>query len=428
MEMVEIVLLERLGVALAAGLLIGLERGWHDRELAEGWRVAGLRTFGLIGLLGGLAAVLAELSGPLVLAGAFVGLGAVLAAGLWHAGRRRKDIGITTMVAAMTTLALGAAAGYGHIEIAAATAVVVTLLLGIKPELHGLLRRMEHRELMAVIQLLLISIVLLPVLPDRGYGPWQALNPYQLWWMVVLIAGISFVGYFAIRLFGTSLGLALTAVLGGLASSTAVTLNMARLGVTNRQSQPLLAATVVLSAATMFPRMLVVIAVVGPAVLAHLAVPLVAAWLVATAAALWAWRRSGALAGRPRIETRNPFELTVALQFGLLLGLIMVLAQAARHWLGDAGLYLLAAASGLGDVDAITLSFSAMAAEGQVEASLAAPVAARGILIAAAVNTLIKPILTLAICGPRMAFGVALPLVAALGVAAVLHGLGFGSP
>lgn len=403
-------LLERLGVALALGLLIGAERGWQARALAEGRRVAGIRTFGIIGLLGGLAAVLSALSGPLVLAAAFVGLAALLAVALWRLIRRDQDVGATTMIAALVTFALGATAGFGRIEVAAASAVVVTLLLGVKPELHGLLRRLEHRELMAVIHLLLLSVVLLPVLPDRGFGPWQALNPYRLWWMVVLVAALSSTGYFAIKLAGAKLGLGLTALLGGLVSSTAVTLNMARLGTTNRDSQPLLAAAVVVSAATMFPRILLVTAVVGPELLGHLVGPLGAATAVAFIAGIWSWQRRGAPDGSAPLQPRNPFELRVALQFGLLLGLIMVLARALRDWAGEGGLYLLAAVSGLSDVDAITLSYGSMTNAGEIDAR----VAALALCICAAVNTLVKPALVLVVCGARMALAVLLPLSLAL--------------
>ncbi len=407
---------QRLGVALALGLLIGMERGWQTRDLGEGRRVAGIRTFGLIGLLGGIAALLSARAGALVLATALIALAGLLGIALWRALRRNEDLGATTMVAALITFGLGALAGHGEMALAAASAVVVTLLLDVKPELHGLVRRLERREIAAVIQLLLISIVLLPVLPDRGFGPWEALNPYRLWWMVVLIAAISSLGYFAIKLAGTRLGLAMTALLGGLVASTAVTLNMARLAVSNPRAEPLLAAAVVLSAATMFPRMLLVVAVVGPGLLGQLALPLLAAGAAALAGGAWLWRRGGTALGAEAIRPRNPFELRAALKFGLLLGAIMILARALSAWAGEAGLYLLAAASGLGDVDAITLSYAAMAADGAV----ADKVAATGILIAAAVNTAVKPALILAVKGGRMALRAALPLAAALAIAAGL--------
>ena len=217
-------LVGRLAVALAIGLLIGLERGWERRELAEGQRAAGFRTFGMIGLLGG---VTAQIGGSfLAVVGAAVGI--FVALGYWREPWRGQDVSITGLIAALLTFSLGALAGVGETTAASSTAVVVTLLLGFKPELHGIIRGLERLELLATLRLLLISVVLLPVLPNAGYGPWQAFNPYRTWWMVVLVAGISYIGYFAIRVLGEKRGILLTALCGGLVSSTAVTVNLAR--------------------------------------------------------------------------------------------------------------------------------------------------------------------------------------------------------
>jgi len=181
----------RLSVALAIGLLIGVERGWKEREAREGERVAGVRTYGLIGLLGGGMALVAERLGPLPLALAFVALAGVLTAAYAINVERDDDAGITSLVAGLLTFVFGALAALGQVAVAAASAVVTTLLLGFKPVLHRWVSALEGKELRAGLKLLLISVVLLPILPDRGYGPWHALNPYQIWWMVVLIAAIS---------------------------------------------------------------------------------------------------------------------------------------------------------------------------------------------------------------------------------------------
>ena len=177
----------RLAVALFAGLLIGTERGWQRRSEAEGRRPAGIRTFGLIGLAGGLWALLGRELGSIVLGMAAGVLGGVLALVYWLQVRDRDDYGLTTEIAAFVTFALGAAAMQGHLAVAAAGAVVTALLLGLKPPLHGWLERLSALELRGALKLLLISVVVLPVLPDRGYGPWDALNPYTIWLMVVQI-------------------------------------------------------------------------------------------------------------------------------------------------------------------------------------------------------------------------------------------------
>ncbi|WJW75314.1 MgtC/SapB family protein [Thiohalobacter sp. IOR34] len=408
-----------LALSLGVGLLIGIERGWHEREAAEGQRVAGIRTFALIGLLGGVWALLGELFGDFLLGVAFLALAAMLVTA-YALGRHQRDYGITTLVAALLTFGLGALAVRGYATVAAAGAVVTTALLGIKPILHGWLRQLERRELMATVKLLLISVVVLPVLPNRGFGPWQALNPYEIWWLVVLIAGISFAGYVLTRLVGIRRGLLLTAVFGGLVSSTAVSLNFARYGRQRRALQRVLSLGVLLAAATMFPRILLEVAVVNPPLLQSLFLPLGAMTLSTLLAGLWLWRRREASPGREAaLPLRNPFELAPALQFGLLLGLIMLLSEAFRAWYGTAGVYLLAAASGLADVDAITLSLARLSAD-----DLPLEVAARGIALAAMVNTLVKGALVTLVAGAGMARYVLPAFVAVVAVGAAVLAAG----
>ncbi len=295
---------------------------------------------------------------------------------------------------------------------AAATAVVVTLLLGVKQELHTLVGRIERKELLATLRLLLIAIVLLPVLPDQGYGPWQALNPYRIWWMVVLIAAISYVGYFAIKIVGGKRGILLTGLLGGMVSSTAVAVNFAKLARDKRAAGDLVAAGIVLAAATMFPRVLIVASVIAPPLLAQLVWPLLAATAIAVAGAvaLGARIQSSPATDDRGAEPRNPLDLKFAVQFGLLLAAVMVLTRGFAEWLGDVGLYIIAVLSGVGDVDAITLSLAAMVDRGEAAAALAAA----AVLAAAATNTAVKPALAAAIGGWRLGLRAALPLAVAV--------------
>ncbi|MDA3868366.1 MAG: DUF4010 domain-containing protein, partial [Gammaproteobacteria bacterium] len=254
-----------LSVSLAIGLLIGTERGWKAREAKEGERIAGVRTYGLIGLLGGGTSLLAAEFGVLALGLAFVGLaGALTTAYVVNRGNGERDIGITSLIAGLLTFTLGAVAAMGEVAIAAAFAVVTTLLLSYKPVLHRWVRVLEAEELRATIKLLLISVVLLPILPNQGYGPWQVLNPYTLWWMVVLIAAISFVGYFAIKIAGARRGIIFTGLFGGLASSTALTLHFSRLSHRNKALESIRAMGILLACGTMFPRMLLVASVIHP--------------------------------------------------------------------------------------------------------------------------------------------------------------------
>ena len=397
-----------LGIALAVGLLIGVERGWHERSVEEGSRIAGIRTFGLIGLLGGLWALVAEQLGEVLLGVAFAAFAVLIIIAHVQAVTVRKDIGITTVVAALVTFALGALAVRGYMTVSAAVGVVTASLLSLKPVLHRWLKRLEPSELYGALKLLLISVVLLPVLPNKGYGPWQALNPYAIWWLVVLIAGLSFAAYFAMKIGGASRGIMLTSLLGGTVSSTAVTLSFSRMG-KNGILYRLLAAGVIAASATMFPRILLEVAVVNPALLPDLLLPLGLMTLVSCGGAYWFWSTQKNRTDIVEPPLRNPFELLPALQFGLLLAVIMLLSKALYAWLGERGIYLLTVLSSLGDVDAIVLSLAHMA-----QGELADELAVRAIVLAAVVNTLVKGGLVFAVAGIKMGWRVALVFLLAL--------------
>src|SRR5690606_21483421 len=266
-----------LAIALALGLLVGSERGWHGRSQSDGSRVAGIRTFSLIALLGGLMAAIGS-GGPalqswLLCALAFIPLALLLIAGYVTRTRQGNYFSITTEVAAMATYWLGVLPGFDLALPAAASAVIVALLLHLKDRLHGWLLILDARELLGTLQFLLVSVVFLPLLPNQGFGPWQALNPFQIWWMVVLISGLSLAGYFATRIAGSRKGILATSLAGGLASSTAVTLSLSRLH-SEVKNTPVVAAGILLACGTMFVRILVVAAVINASILPSLALPM----------------------------------------------------------------------------------------------------------------------------------------------------------
>jgi uncharacterized membrane protein (DUF4010 family) len=397
----ELDLFQRLGVALVIGLLVGLERGWRQRDLAEGSRVAGIRSFALIGLLGGVLGAVSATAGDTVLAVAFLGFALLVTAAHWLRSHDHNDLGITTEIAELLTFALGVLAVRVDMAAAAAAAVVVVALLGSKEPLHLWLSRMQRLELVATIKLLLISVVLLPVLPNQGFGPGGAVNPQKLWWLVVAIAGLSFLGYFAIKLAGPRLGSLLTGIFGGLASSTALTVSFSRLGRASPDLQSTLAAGVAVAAATMLLRVLLIVGLIQWRLIAPLAWPIGVMAVVGYGGAVLLWAKSGGKDHRPAESTplSNPFELGTALKFGAFLAGVLILAELAKQWLGKAGLYALAAISALADVDAIAVSMANMARH---QTSL--QVAATAILIAAAVNTLVKAAVVWVLCGGTMAW------------------------
>ena len=402
-----------LGVALALGLLIGMERGWQDREVEEGGRVAGIRTIALIGLLGGISGLMAQQLGALVLGIGFAAMAGVLTTAHVLDLKRSGDVGITGLVAELLAFSFGALATLGHVELATAAAVVTTVLLSIKPLLHRLLKGMERKELHATLKMLLISVVVLPLLPDQGYGPWEVLNPYRIWWMVVLISAISYVGYFAMKTVGRNKGVMATGLFAGLASSTAVTVTMSRLARKGTASNRVLAAGVIVANATMFPRILVVTGIVQASLMYQLLWPLLVMSVVCYGIAWLMWWRGSSDDGG-ETELSNPFEIRPALLFAALLVALMLLSRLLSDKFGDAGVYALAATSGIADVDAITLSLSNMTDDG-----LALETAALGILIAALVNSLVKPALAFGIGGRAFGLqvGTAIALVVLSGLA-----------
>ncbi|MCX7097399.1 MAG: MgtC/SapB family protein [Methylococcales bacterium] len=413
--MTELQNLTLLGTALAIGLLIGLERGWRTRNLDEGMRVAGLRTYGMIGLLGGLAGILSQQAGGYVMGVVFLSLSLVLLLAYSKSVDKFADFSITSVIAALITFSLGALASYGHITLASASAVVITSLLGFKPLLHSWLKKLAQEELNATLKLLLISVVVLPILPNESYGPWNAFNPYHIWWMVVLIASISYLGYFAIRLVGNQHGPVLTGALGGLVSSTAVTLNLSKLSNLRPDMDNVLAAGILTACATMFARTLLLASLINPHLFRVLLPALLVMALTTYLAAFLLWRNRQGFRPIDEMPLENPFQLGVAIKFGAFLVAIMLLSKVLNVYFGDIGTYFLAAVSGLADVDPITLSMSKMSREG-----LAVGVAAKAILIAVTVNSSIKSLLSLLIGGKKLALRVGGTLLGAAGAGLLL--------
>lgn len=404
-------LFKRLGLALAIGLLVGLERGWHARSVPTGTRIAGIRSFALIALLGGMSGLLATTLGASAFGFAFVAFAALVAAGYWTGNRGQQDFGITTEIAALLVFVLGAAAMLSDMALAAAGGVVTTALLAIKPTLHRWIDRIEELDLAAGIKLAVISVVMLPLLPDRAVGPGGVLNPYELWWAVVLVAGLSFVGYVAVRITGAQLGTLITGLLGGLVSSTATTLSFARMASRAEALAPVLAMGAVLAGSVTFLRILALTSVLNPALAGDLAVPMLTMAATGFVGALVL-----RVAPQPHIgitpdvpEVTNPLELGVALKFGILLALVVLITHYFEVWFGTAGVYTVAALSGITDVDAVTVSMARMSDD-----MLTSMAAAGAVMTAVSVNSAVKAGIALAVGGRRFGLRVSAVYAAVL--------------
>jgi uncharacterized membrane protein (DUF4010 family) len=411
-------LLLRLGMALAIGFLIGLERGWKDRTEQEGQRTAGLRTFTLIALLGGIFGALTKDQNFLLLASGFVIVSGALAAFFWREGVSEDDFSATSLVAVMLTFMLGAFAVLGEPVVAAAAGVAAAVLLAAKVQLHGWLTRITWPEFRAGLMLLAMTFIALPLLPHRAIDPYGAVNPYELWLMTILIAAVSFAGYAAIRIAGPERGTVMAAGAGGIVASTAVTLTLARLARDNPARIRLLGGSVILSGAIMMLRVLVVVAIINLAFAKSLAPALLAAAAAMLLLAFWLIRSAPGgkkKANAADIRLKNPFDLLEVIRFGLILTAVMLLAVAARHFFGEAGLIGLAAISGLADVDAITLSMAKTAGTDMTSGP------ALAILTAVGVNTLAKTGYAAYVGGARLGLIVAAGTVVGFAAAAAAY-------
>lgn len=407
-----------LAAALLLGSVIGLERGWRDRERPEGSRVAGLRTFSLIGLFGGILGVLTQEFGALLAAMGLAGLSLLAAAAYRENVRVHGSLSATTAVAMLLTCALGVIAGVGQPILAIGAGVVAAVLLDLKPTLHRWLRLIEQRELSAALQMLVLTAVILPMLPDSGYGPYEALNPYRLWWAVILIAGLSLCGHLAIRLTGPSRGIFWTGLLGGLASSTAATLTLARRVRKDSAIRQAATAGILAASAMMFLRMTAVVLALQPSLLRSMGVPMIVGALVLLALSfIRRPSRSQVDAAPSPVEAGNPFDLSTALGFGLMLGALALLTRAAQHWMGDVGLYALSLLSGLLDVDTILLTVMHMNREGALHADQAMVAAGLAVLANMAMKAGLSWLAGDRPLGRQVTLGFMLAMVAVAGTA-----------
>jgi len=412
--MLDLDLALRFAAAIGIGLLLGIERersGTHDLLFG------GVRTFALIALLGAVGAFAHAEVGIVWLAPAtFVGIAAFVLAS-YTVTAPKGEVGLTSEVSALLAFALGFLCGLGNIAVASATAVAALMLLVLKESLRGLAARLEPPDLAATLKFAVISLIILPLLPNEAFGPppFDVVNPYKVWWMVVLIAGLNFIGYVLVKWLGNEHGLGVTGLLGGLVSSTAVTLSFSQRSRVEPAQSSAFAVAIVVAWTVMFARVVIMVGIVNRAVVRPLALTLGLMAAVSGVAAWTLWRRSRSKKTGSLAPGANPFELGQAIRFGLLFGVVTVGSRAAEIYFGDAGLYLAGALAGLTDVDAITLSMANLAGEQPEKTS----VAALAIAIAVVSNTLVKSALAASLGSPALRRSVAIVTAALLAAAAL---------
>lgn len=351
----------KLLVALGLGFLVGLQREWVKN------RIAGIRTFPLITVMGVVCGMLAERHGGWILAAALVALAAFALLGkALGVTSEAAGPGMTTEVASLVMFLCGALLAADFVSEAVVTAGCLAVLLHWKEPLHSFAQGMGREDLRAVIQLALVGLVILPALPDRDFGPYKVINPRDIWLMVVLIVGISLAAYAAGRVFSARRGLLIAGLLGGLISSTATTVSFARRSRVAPATARQTAVVVLIASTVVFLRVLIELALVAPTVLAVVAPPLGVMMSGMAALAWFAFRRAGALDESPITPEAPPSELKGAIGFGLLYLLVLLGVAAAKEHFGQGGLYVVAALSGLTDMDAITLSSAQLVNAGQL--------------------------------------------------------------
>lgn len=384
----EIDLVRRLAVATLIGLLIGIERGWRERNAHGGTRTAGIRTFTLVGLLGGIIGLIArtledKIAGAILVAIVF-GIFAALFA--WFRMRENiedKNFGFTTVVAAMVTFALGVYSLLGDANIAAATGVAVMVVLVAREQLHGVLEKVTWPELRAAVILLAMTFLALPFIPDRSFGPYGGINPRQVWLLAVVIAAVSFLGYVAVKVMGRREGTLISSAAGGLVSSTAVTLAASRIAASDKNGLRFHAASVAIATAISLGKTLILVYALNRGVGLLVAAPLAGAALVALIVGLLLALRGSKKRAKESFELRNPFSLKETLMLAALIGAVTFAVEVFSAWFGAAGGLVTALISGSVDADAAAVSLARIG-------SLAPVVAALGIVLAVTANNIFK--------------------------------------
>jgi uncharacterized membrane protein (DUF4010 family) len=406
----------RFGIALLIGVLIGLERE-YARLKEEVKAFAGVRTFPLIALLGCTAALITDLVGGWAFGVLLLLIGTLIAIA-YAIDALQGRVGVTSEMAAMVVFVCGALAYWDYLELAAALAVVTFGFLALKLQLHHLAERISGEDLYATLKFAIISLIILPVLPNQTYGPppFDAFNPYKTWLMVVFISGISFLGYVLIKIVGSRRGIGLTGLLGGLVSSTAVTLSFSERSQDHLDLACPFALAITLAWTVMFGRVLVEVAVLNQALLSMLWLPMaagMAAGLVFCGIYYFAQRTDEG----SDVELSNPFELGTAIKFGILYAVILIVAKAAQYYFQDAGVYVASAIAGLTDVDAITLSMAELSG---TPGGIALPTAARAVVLAVIANTIVKGGIALGVGSTTLRRALVPPFVVMLIVSGVV--------
>lgn len=407
----DITILQNFAVALVLGFLIGLERE-NKSKLDKDPDFAGVRTFSLIGILGASVYTLAYVS-VWISATLSLGFVALIVGAYVMAARVPEDSGVTTEISSLLVFVIGMIAAMGNYFLATSMALAVMTILHFKVYLHRWAGKLKNDDIIATLQFILIAFVVLPLLPNEAFGPYDFFNPYVAWLMVVLISGLSFMSYIAMKIFGTKKGIGITGFLAGFISSTALALSFSEESKKNKSIVNPYVIAVIIASSAMFFRVLIEVAVISPELNQELWIPMAVMGGVGLFTALLYWKQKSKPNKKvqERLEqVKSPFSLVPALQFGVFFVGISLLAKIAGATWGNDGLYVTSVISGVLDVDAITVSIAGLYNEGLVQSD----VAVRSITFATMTNTLIKALIFLLFASRKAALKLMLAMFAVL--------------
>lgn len=396
----EIDIFYRYGIALAIGFLVGFQREFTYSN-KENDHAGGVRTFSIIGLLGCAGANLADIFHSPAILGVVILCVTLFFAINYYIESKKINSGLTTAMAAVMTALVGALAYWSQLQVAVALGVLVTVLLSAKDELHKFARKVSKADLTASLKFAVISAVVLPVLPDSalGEGILSVVNPFKIWLLVVFISGISFVGFILMKVVGAARGIGITGLLGGIASSTAVTLSFTQRSKDAEGLAPSFALAIIMAWTIMFARVIVEIAVVNSALVPKVIIPLSIIAASGLLYCIYLYYKQKSTTSQTNVDFSNPFELKPAIKFGIIFTLILIISNIAQIYFGDAGIYVSSFASGLADVDAMALSVAELSLD---TSGLSLDVAADAVVIAALANTLSKGLIVVILGAPAL--------------------------
>jgi uncharacterized membrane protein (DUF4010 family) len=380
-------LFQKLIIVILIGALIGLERE-HSKPANEK-TFAGVRTFPLISILGFTAALISSITSFWVYFAVFIGYSALITTEYVFSAKLGRPGG-TSEISTLLVFILGSLVFWNFTVLASIIAVIIAAFLTLKIQLHRFVGKISEEDLYATIKLAIITVIVLPLLPNRELGPLNVLNPRMIWLMIIFISGISFIGYIFNKIFGEDKGIPITGLMGGLVSSTAVSFSFSKKSKENKMLDDNLALGIILASAVMFPRIFIIILVLNSSLIGTVWLPLFLLMLVNLAVGYFMYKKNNASKSRGIIDLKNPFKLTSALLFGLIFAIIIFISKAAQIYLGSSGIYAASAIGGLASIDAIVISLTQLAGY-----KLSADMVSAAIIIVIISNSIFKAIIAL---------------------------------